>query len=102
MPTQTKADRQAAAQKAAATRKRNETRAGASERGRRAASTRRRNEAIDHLTEARKSASNAASDLGTAARSVGEAAVKGWLSLLPFANGAKPEDKSATTSSAKD
>jgi hypothetical protein len=101
MPTQTKADRQAAAQKAAATRKRNENKAGASERGRKAAATRRRNEAVDHLTEARRSASHAASDLGTAAKSLGDAAFKGWLSLLPFANGARANEKTTTASSAK-
>lgn len=88
MPTQTKADREAAAQKAAATRKRNETRASSQERGRRSVATRRRNEARDRLTDARKSASSAVSDIGSAAKSIGDAAVKGWLSFIPLGENA--------------
>ena len=96
MPTQTKADRQAAAQKAAATRKRNETRENAQLRGRRAVATRRRNEARDRLTDARKSASSAVSELGSAARSIGDAAFKGWLSFIPL--GENAADKADTGS----
>jgi hypothetical protein len=101
MPTQTKADRQAAAQKAAATRKRNEIRESSQLRGRRAVATRRRNEARDRLGDARKSASSAVSELGSAARSIGDDAFKGWLSFIPLGENAadRASGESSGTSS---
>ena len=59
MTTQTKADRQAAAQKAAATRKRNEKRETSQDAGRKAAATRHRNDALKAAKRARKDAENA-------------------------------------------
>jgi len=102
MPTQTKADRQAAAQKAAATRKRNETRENAQLRGRRGVATRRRNEARDRLTDARKSASSGISELGSAAKSIGDAAIKGWLSFIPLGENAADKADARSNGSSTD
>jgi hypothetical protein len=75
MATQTKADRQAAAQKAAATRKRNEIRETSTAAGRRAAATRQQKDAIKAAKRARKDVAQGLSGVGSAARSAREAAV---------------------------
>ena len=67
MTTQTKADRQAAAQKAAATRKRNEKRETSQDAGRKAAATRHQNDAVKAAKRARKDAGNGLANLGSAA-----------------------------------
>ena len=66
MATQTQADRREAAQKAAATRERNEARAESSAQGTKAASTRQANEAADRARETKRSLSSAASDVRSA------------------------------------
>lgn len=73
MTTQTKADRQEAAQKAAATRKRNQTRDSSREAGRKAAATRQQNDAIEAAKQARRDVDNAFSSLGSAVKSSREA-----------------------------
>ena len=75
MATQTQADREEAAQKAAATRRRNEIREKSQETGRKAAATRHRNDAIKALKGARKDVGKAASTVGSAARSTRDAGV---------------------------
>ena len=75
MATQTKADRQAAAQKAAATRKRNQTRDSSADRGRKAAGTRQQNDAVEAVKRARKEVGTAVSSVGSAAKSAREATV---------------------------
>jgi hypothetical protein len=79
---QTQADRKAAAQKAAATRKRNEIRQESSARGSKAGATRQRNNAADELRSARRSASTGVSHFENAARSVGSAAVQAGKSVV--------------------
>ena len=81
MATQTKADRQEAAQKAAATRRRNEKRETSSDAGRKAAATRHRNDALEAAKRARKDAENALSDLGSAAKSARDATVSAGKSV---------------------
>src|SRR5688572_29271510 len=81
MATQTKADRQAAAKKAAATRKRNEIRRESSDAGRKAAATRLRDDAAKSVKRARKDLNTAAGNVQSAAKSAGEAAVKTGRSL---------------------
>jgi hypothetical protein len=71
---QTKADRQAAAKKAAATRQRNQVRNTSQNRGQKAASTRQANEAVASLDQAKRTAKSAVSGIGTAAKYAGEAA----------------------------
>lgn len=78
---QTKADRQAAAQKAAATRERNKVRAESSERGHKAASTRFRNQAEDSLKDARRAADAVFSNTKKAVSALGDAAVKAGKSV---------------------
>ena len=73
--TQTKADREAAAKKAAATRERNAQRDTSKDAGRRAAATRQRNDAVKAAKRARKEAGDGLGQIVTAGRSVGEAAV---------------------------
>lgn len=75
MTTQTKADRQAAAQKAAATRKRNEKRETSQDAGRKGAATRHQNDAVRAVKRARKDAGNGFSNLGSAAKSARDATV---------------------------
>lgn len=82
MATQTKADRQAAAQKAAATRKRNEVRSRASQNGKKAASTRQANEARSALDQASSKAKGAFTSLGNAGKLVGTAAVGAGKSVV--------------------
>ena len=84
---QTKADRQAAAKKAAATRKRNQIRDKAQSRGTKAASSRRRNEAKDSLSQAKSAASGAASRLGSAGKAAGDAATSAGKSVAGRARG---------------
>jgi hypothetical protein len=79
--TQTKADRQAAAKKAAATRERNRIREESSERGHDAASSRFQRQAQDSVKEARRAAGQAASNAGGAVKSVGDAAFKAGKSV---------------------
>ena len=71
---QTKADREAAAKKAAATRKRNEIKDESSDRGEKAAATRHRNAASDSLGQAKQAAGTAVGGLTSAAKAVGDAA----------------------------
>ena len=66
---QTKADRQAAAKKAAATRKRNEIRDKSQSSGKKAASTRQGNVAKDSAGQAGRAVSTAAGTLQGAAKS---------------------------------
>ena len=82
MATQTKADRQAAAKKAAATRKRNEVRNRSSQSGHKAASTRQKNEARSALDQASTRAKGAATGLGNAGKLVGTAAVEAGKSVV--------------------
>ena len=81
MATQTKADRQAAAKKAAATRKRNEIRRESSEAGHKAAATRFRDDAVENVKRARKDLNTAAGNVQSAAKSAGGAVVKTGRSL---------------------
>lgn len=81
MATQTKADRQAAAQKAAATRKRNEVRNRSAQGGHKAASTRQKNEARGALDQASTRAKGAVTGLGNAGKLVGTAAVEAGKSV---------------------
>ena len=81
MTTQTKADRQEAAQKAAATRKRNETREASSDAGRKAAATRQQKDALKAIKRARKDAGHGLSNLGSAAKSVRDATVHAGRSV---------------------
>ena len=78
---QTKADRKAAAKKAAATRERNRTKAKSQVRGTKAASSRQSNAAADSLNQAKQAATGAVSGLGTAAKRVGGAAVEAGKSV---------------------
>jgi hypothetical protein len=70
MAQRTKADRQAAAQKAAATRRRNQVREESETAGKKAASTRQANDAVDDARQAKSSLDSAVSGL----RSVVESA----------------------------
>lgn len=81
MTTQTKADRQAAAQKAAATRKRNAKRENNQDAGRKAAATRHQNDAIRAAKRARKDAGNGFANLGSAAKSARDATVSAGKSV---------------------
>ena len=78
---QTKADRQAAAKKGAATRERNRTRAESQERGTKAAATAQGNRAAGHASPGeavgglrRRRAESAAKSLGEAAKQAGKSA----------------------------
>lgn len=79
---QTKADRQEAAKKAAATRERNQTRETSGTRGTKAAASRQANTASDSLAEARKGAEQAWTGVSSAARSLGTAATEAGKSVL--------------------
>ncbi len=74
--TQTKADRQEAAKKAAATRERNKIKDDSKQRGTKAAATRQGNAAAASLGQAREAVGSAAGSLAEAARHVGTAAVE--------------------------
>jgi hypothetical protein len=78
---QTKADRQAAAKKAAATRQRNQVRSDSRTRGTKAAASRQQNRALDSLEDARRAAGAVTGNVGSAARSIGDAAVNAGKSL---------------------
>ena len=82
MSQQTKADREAAGKKAAATRQRNEARADASAGGKKAGATRHANNATKSLREARRAAHSAVSEARNVAGSVGEAAVHASRSVV--------------------
>ena len=79
--TQTKADRQAAAQKAAATRRRNEVREESRSQGHKAASTRQGRSAKSGIDQARGAAGGAVKGLGSAAKLAGGAAVSAGKSV---------------------
>ena len=81
MTTQTNADRQAAAQKAAATSKRNEKRETSQNAGRKAAATRHQNDAVKAAKRARKDAGNGLANLGSAAKSARDATVHAGKSV---------------------
>ena len=81
MTTQTKGDRQAAAQKAAATRRRNEKRETSKDAGRKAAATRHQNDAVKAAKRARKDAGNGLANLGSAAKSARDATVHAGKSV---------------------
>jgi hypothetical protein len=85
MATRTKADRQAAAKKAAATRQRNQVRARSRQQGHKAASTRQKNEAASALDQATSRAKGAVTGLGNAGKLVGTAALKAGKSVVSFA-----------------
>ncbi|MFN2613035.1 MAG: hypothetical protein ABR536_06680 [Solirubrobacterales bacterium] len=76
MTEQTKADRQAAAKKGAATRERNQVKSRSQEAGKNAAATRQKNEALAALDEAKSKAKGALSGLTSAGKLVGSAAVE--------------------------
>ena len=88
MATQTKADRRAAAQKAAATRERNQARAESSAQGTKAASTRQTNEAVDRVRAAKRSLSGAASGVRSAAGSTVGAVLEAGKALSTRATAA--------------
>lgn len=88
MAQRTKADRQAAAKKAAATRQRNQVRARSQQQGHKAASTRQKNEAASALDQATSTAKGAVSSLGNAGKLVGTAALKAGKSVANRAVGA--------------
>ena len=81
MATQTKADRQEAAQKAAATRKRNETRDNSRDAGRKGAATRHQNDAVKAVKKARKEFGTAFSHVGNASKSTRDATVSAGKSV---------------------
>ena len=81
MATRTKADRQAAAKKAAATRERNQARSQSSQTGHKAASTRQKNEAASALDQATTRAKGAFTGIGNAGKLVGTAAVQAGKSV---------------------
>lgn len=81
MATQTKADRSAAAKKAAATRERNQIRSKSQDQGRKAAASRFANDARDNLGKARTEASRAVSTAGNVGRAAGGAAVSAGRSV---------------------
>jgi hypothetical protein len=85
MATRTKADRQAAAKKAAATRQRNQVRARSRQQGHKAASTRQKNEAASALDQATSTAKAAVTGLGNAGKLVGTAALKAGKSAANLA-----------------
>jgi len=74
MAQTTKADRQEAAKKAAATRERNKIRKESEVRGTKAAASRQSNAALSGLEQARRTAESAAGGFVTAAKQVGAAA----------------------------
>ena len=78
---QAKADRKAAAKKAAATRERNKTKAKSQKRGTKAASTRQGNAAAKSLDQAKKAASGAVSGVTSAAKHAGNAAKEAGKSV---------------------
>ena len=88
MATRTKADRQAAAKKAAATRQRNQVKARSRKQGHKAASTRQKNEAGSALDQATSTAKGAITGLGNAGKLVGSAAIKAGKSVANRAAGA--------------
>ncbi len=82
MAQQTKADRSAAAKKAAATRERNQIREESRGQGQKAAASRLHNEAQDSLKDARKAAGSVISNTTGAVKSVGDAAFKTGKSVV--------------------
>jgi hypothetical protein len=79
--TQTKADRQEAAKKAAATRERNRIRSESQTRGTKAAATRQGNAAVESIDQAKRAAGSAVGGVSTAAKSLGSAAVEAGKSV---------------------
>jgi hypothetical protein len=79
---QTKADRQAAGRKAAATRQRNTTRTRSQTTGKKAAATRQGNAATQNAQQARTSANSAVGGLVSAGRALGEAAFQAGKSVV--------------------
>ena len=88
MASQTKADRQAAAKKGAATRQRNQVKARSRQAGHKAASSRQKNEAASALDQATSRAKGAITGVGNAGKLVGTAAVKFGKSVANRAAGA--------------
>jgi hypothetical protein len=82
MAPQTKADRQAAAKKAAATRERNKTRAESSKRGTKAAASAQSNRASANVDDAKHSANSAVGGLVSSVKSLGDAAVQAGKSVV--------------------
>jgi hypothetical protein len=83
--TQTKADRQEAAKKAAATRERNRIRNESETRGTKAAASRQSNNAVASLEQAKRTAESAAGGFVTAAKHVGTAATEAGKSAATHA-----------------
>lgn len=81
MAQQTKADRQAAAKKAAKTRERNRARAENSKRGTKAAATAQSNRASKNVDQAKHSANSAVGGLVSSVKSLGDAAVQAGKSV---------------------
>lgn len=81
MATQTKADRTAAAKKAAATRERNQKREASQDAGRKGVATRLVTEARDNVGRARTEASKAGTNVGNVAKATGTAAYKAGRSV---------------------
>jgi hypothetical protein len=79
---QTKADRQTAAKKAAATRQRNTTRTRSQTTGKKAAATRQGRTAAQNAQQARTSANSGLGSLTSAAVSLGEAAFNAGKSVV--------------------
>src|SRR4051812_46489867 len=90
---QTKADRQAAAKKGAATRKRNEQRASSQTAGKKSASTRQGKAAAGAAQDAKSAAKGAASGLAGAAKSAGSAAKQAGKSVATRAGVAKADGR---------
>ena len=90
---QTKADRQAAGKKAAATRSRNTTRTRSQTTGKKAAATRQGKAATQSARQAQSSAGGAVGGLISAGRSIGEAAFQAGKSVVTRASAVTQGDK---------
>lgn len=88
MATQAKADRQAAAKKAAVTRQRNTQKTRSQQAGQKAASTRQKNQAAGTLDQARSKAKGAVTGLGGAGKLAGTAAIQAGKSIATRAKSA--------------
>ena len=78
---QTKATRQAAGKKAAATRKRNQAKANSQEAGKKAAASRQRNQAASEAQDAKSAAGSAVLGVASAAKSIFGAAKQAGKSV---------------------
>jgi hypothetical protein len=90
---QTKADRKAAGQKAAATRKRNQTRSTSSTRGKKAASTSQARTARSSASDAKSGVNQPVGQLTTAAKAAGTAAKEAGKSVATRAGAVRGTKK---------